>query len=47
LQTSDDINQRSGSASSAAMSPSSRNGFRCSTKATWRHELAPSAEVLS
>src|SRR5919202_4852717 len=50
LQTSELISQRSGSspaASSPASSPSTRNGFRCSTKATWRQELAPSSEVLS
>src|SRR5438552_10044920 len=42
LQTSDDISQRSASPSS-----SPRNGVRCSTNATWRHEFAPSADVLS
>src|SRR5918911_5249286 len=35
------------SASTAACSPSRRRGFRCSMKATWRHEFAPSSEVLS
>src|SRR5437868_12076356 len=43
LQTSDDINQRSGSPSSS----SSRSGFSCSMNATCRHEFAPSVDVLS
>src|SRR5439155_26943979 len=50
LQTSELISQRSASPSpgSTPTSPSpSRNGVRCSTNATWRHELAPSADVLS
>src|SRR5213592_2566057 len=44
LYTSDDINQRSASPSP---SWSTCSGVRCSTNATWRHEFAPSVDVLS
>src|SRR5919204_4316521 len=43
LQTSEDISQRIASPSSSP----TRIGLFCSMKATWRHELAPSVEVLS
>src|SRR6059058_5893725 len=43
LQTSEDISHRSASPSSS----SPRSGLCCSTKATCRHEFAPSVEVLS
>src|SRR5205823_6944983 len=42
LQTSELISHRSASTLS-----SPRSGCCCSTKATWRHEFAPSVEVLS
>src|SRR5262245_43574676 len=42
LHTSEDISQRIASSRS-----SSRDGFCCSTNATWRQVFAPSADVLS
>src|SRR5215212_10783692 len=54
LQTSDDISHRKPSSSSDGGTPRAsrpdswtRNGFRCSIKATWRQESAPKAPVLS
>src|SRR5256714_1692752 len=47
LQTSELINQRRGSPSSSAASPSSRSGARSSMNATCRHASGPSCSVLS
>src|SRR6266516_3424620 len=44
LQTSELINHRR---TSSLPSSSTCSGSLCSMKATWRHELAPSSEVLS
>src|ERR671937_365814 len=43
LHTSDDISQRR----PTPPSPSANSGVSCSTNATWRHEFAPSVDVLS
>src|ERR671937_2056366 len=43
LHTSDSISQRR----PTPPSPFTRSGFSCSMNATWRHELAPSVDVLS
>src|SRR5436305_14740793 len=43
LHTSDDMSQRR----PVPPSPSTRSGFSCSMKATWRQVFAPSSDVLS
>src|SRR3954470_14699219 len=46
LQTSELISQRSASTCSSPSGSTCKGSF-CSTNATWRHEFAPSSEVLS